>query len=278
VAESSRRTDDPLTRALALASAALAEAPAGLLTDFDGTLSPIVADPASSRLVDGAAPALEALVRRLAVVAVVTGRAPLDARRMTGVPGLLVAGNHGMEWLEPGADAPIPSPEAARVRARIDAVLAAVPMLPGVTIEDKGLSATIHYRNAADPEATRRAVVAVLPGLGPGGELELRPGRMSLELRPIGLGDKGAATRTIIDRFGLRGAVVMGDDVTDLDMFAAVAERRDAGLLRGAIIGVGGGDDEVPPEVSAAADAVLDGPEAAARFLSALADGGDRIG
>jgi trehalose 6-phosphate phosphatase len=278
VAESSRRTDDPLTRALVLASAALAEAPAGLLTDFDGTLSPIVADPASSRLVDGAAPALEALVRRLAVVAVVTGRAPLDARRMTGVPGLLVAGNHGMEWLEPGADAPIPSPEAARVRARIDAVLAAVPMLPGVTIEDKGLSATIHYRNAADPEATRRAVVAVLPGLGPGGELELRPGRMSLELRPIGLGDKGAATRTIIDRFGLRGAVVMGDDVTDLDMFAAVAERRDAGLLRGAIIGVGGGDAEVPPEVSAAADAVLDGPEAAARFLSALADGGDRIG
>jgi hypothetical protein len=70
----------------------------------------------------------------------------------------------------------------------------------------------------------------------------------------------------------------MGDDVTDLDMFAAVAERRDAGLLRGAIIGVGGGDAEVPPEVSAAADAVLDGPEAAARFLSALADGGDRIG
>ncbi|HSI99017.1 MAG TPA: trehalose-phosphatase [Patescibacteria group bacterium] len=271
MAESSRRTDDPLAHALALASAALAEAPAGLLTDFDGTLSPIVADPATSRLVDGAATTLRALAERLAVVAIVTGRAPLDARRMTGVPGLLVAGNHGMEWLEPGADRPIPSPEAARVRDRIAAVLATVPDLPGVTIEDKGLSATIHYRNAEAPEEARRAIVAALPGFAPGGELELRPGRMSLELRPTGLGDKGAATHAIIERFGLRGAVVMGDDVTDLDMFAAVADRRDAGLLRGVIVGVGGADGETPASVVEAADVVLRDPAEAAALLAALA-------
>jgi len=272
VAESSRRTDDPLSHALALASAALAEPPAGLLTDFDGTLSPVVADPATSRLVDGAGATLRRLAERLAVVAIVTGRAPLDARRMTGVPGLLVAGNHGMEWLEPGADAPTPSQAAARVREEIAAMLAAVPPLPGVTIEDKGLSATIHYRNAADPEAARRTVVDALPDLAPRGELELRPGRMSLELRPLGLGDKGAATRAIIDRFGLRGAVVMGDDVTDLDMFAAVAERRAAGTLRGVIIGVGGADGETPPAVAEAADVVLDDPVEAAALLAALAE------
>lgn len=272
MAESSRRTDDPLIRALALARAALAEAPAGLLTDFDGTLSPIVADPATSRLVDGAAPALEALARQLAVVAVVTGRAPLDARLMTGVPGLLVAGNHGMEWLEADADAPTPSPDATRVRERIATVLAAVPPLPGVTVEDKGLSATIHYRTAADPEAARRTLLEALPALGSAGELELRPGRMSLELRPTGLGDKGAATRAIIERFELRGAVVMGDDVTDLDMFAAVAERRDAGQLRGVIIGVGGDDAEVPASVAEAADVVLRHPADAAALLTGLVD------
>ena len=272
MAESSRRTDDPLSRALALAAAALEESPAGLLTDFDGTLSPIVDDPATSRLVDGVSSTLEALARRLAVVAVVTGRAPLDARRMTGVPGLLVAGNHGMEWLEPGADVAAPSPEAASVTERIAEVLAAVPRLPGVTIEDKGLSATLHYRNAADPEATRQALATALAELGPGGELELRPGRMSLELRPTGIGDKGAATRAIIDRFGLRGAVVMGDDVTDLDMFAAVAERRAAGTLRGVIIGVGGADGETPPSVAEAADIVLDDPVAAAALLAALSE------
>lgn len=272
MAESSRRAVDPLARALALATAALGNVPAGLLTDFDGTLSPIVADPAASRLVGGAGATLEALARRLAVVAIVTGRAPLDARRMTGVPGLLVAGNHGTEWLEPGAEAPIPSPDASGVRSRIAAVLAAVPRLPGVTIEDKGLSATIHYRTAPDPEAARLAVAAALSNLEPGGELELRPGRMSLELRPTGLGDKGAATRAIIERFGLRGAVVLGDDVTDLDMFAAVAEQRDAGLLHAAIIGVGGDDGETPATVIEAADVVLGDPAEAAALLAALAD------
>jgi hypothetical protein len=64
----------------------------------------------------------------------------------------------------------------------------------------------------------------------------------------------------------------MGDDVTDLDMFRAVADARDAGSLRAAIIGVGGSDREVPPEVAAAADAMLADPSAAARFLAELAD------
>jgi trehalose 6-phosphate phosphatase len=270
VAESSRHPADALQRARSLAAEALSLEPAGLLTDFDGTLSPIVADPALSRLVEGASGALERLVERLAVVAVVTGRAPLDARRMTGVRGLLVAGNHGMEWLEPSADAPAPSPDAAAVRERIAAVLAAVPELDGVTIEDKGLSATVHYRNAPDPSATRDAVVAALPELGTA--LELRDGRMSLELRPVGLGDKGAATRAIIDRFGLRGVVVMGDDVTDLDMFAAVADARSAGRLRGAIIGVGGTDGETPPSVAEAADVLLRDPAEAAVMLAGLSE------
>jgi trehalose 6-phosphate phosphatase len=269
--ESSRQPEPSLGRARVLAREALSATPAGVLTDFDGTLSPIVSDPAAARLVGGAAGSLARLAERLAVVAVVTGRAPADARRMTGVDGLLVAGNHGTEWLEPGADAPAPSPEFGEVRASIDALLARVPALSGVTIEDKGLSATVHYRTATDPEAARDTVLAAL-GDGADG-IELRPGRMSIELRPVGLGDKGSATRAIVDRFGLRGAVVMGDDVTDLDMFAAVAQLRTSGRIRAAIIGVGGTDREVPPEVTAAADVVLASPAEAAALLEALADG-----
>ncbi|CAN5591539.1 hypothetical protein BH23CHL10_BH23CHL10_01430 [soil metagenome] len=267
--ESSRRADAPLARALALASAALDDAPAGLLADFDGTLSPIVADPALARLTDGASGALTALVSRLAVVAIVTGRAPLDARRMTGVPGMLVAGNHGTELLEPDADAPIMSPAASSVRAALDEALARLPQVAGVTVEHKGLSAAVHYRNAVDQDATRDRLMGALGRLGDG--LELRHGRLSLELRPVGLGDKGVAARTIIKRFGLRGVVVMGDDVTDLDMFTAVAEMRDVGQIRGAIIGVGGGDAEVPPEVAGAADVLLASPADVARLLEALA-------
>jgi trehalose 6-phosphate phosphatase len=269
VAESSRASDPPLDRALALARRALADAPAGLLTDFDGTLSPIVDDPASARLAGGAADALTALTRRLRVVAVVTGRAPMDARRMTGVPDLLVAGNHGTEWLEPGADTPAASPGADRLRASVREVVGRVPAAVGIEIEDKGMSATVHYRIAPDPEAARARILAAIGDPGP--DVELRDGRMSVEVRPVGLGDKGAATRAIVERFGLRGAVVMGDDLTDLDMFAAVEEARQAGELRGAIVAVGGADREVPLQVIEAADVVLESPEAAARFLTVLA-------
>lgn len=267
--ESSRDADAPLTAALDLARGALAAEPAGLLTDFDGTLSPIVEDPMAARLVPGAADALGALVRRLAVVAVVTGRSPGDARRMTGVPGMLVAGNHGMEWLEPGADAPVASPDAARVRDLLDEILGWLPALDGVSVEHKGLSATVHYRLAPNPDAAHEAILSALGDPGP--EVELRPGRMSVELRPTGLGDKGVAAGEIVDRFELRGVVVMGDDVTDLDMFRAVTERREAGSLRAVVVGVGGDDAEVPPAVAAASDVVLGSPEEAAAFLAALA-------
>jgi len=273
VAESTRRSDAPPTpameRALSLARDALAATPAGLLTDFDGTLSPIVGDPTAARLVAGAHGPLARLADRLAVVAIVTGRAPLDARRMTGVPGLLVAGNHGLEWLEPDAVEPTVAPETARVRGLLVDLLARVPPIDGVFVEEKGLSAAVHYRNAAEPEAARQRLIDALGPMPDG--LERRHGRMSIELRPTGLGDKGAATRQIIDRFRLRGVVVMGDDMTDLDMFAAVAAAR-AGGVRAAIIGVGGAH-ETPPQVIAAADVVLADPQEAAELLARLASG-----
>jgi trehalose 6-phosphate phosphatase len=272
VAESSRRTDESLDRALVLATDALRAKPAGLLTDFDGTLSPIVADPALARLVDGASGALARLVEQLAVVAIVTGRDPRDARRLVDVPGVLVAGNHGTEWLEPGADEPIPSPEAARLRPILDQILDRVPDIEGVIVEHKGLSASVHYRKTADPEAARKALTRALGALPP--EVEARHGRMIIDLRPVGLGDKGSAARTIIERYRLRGVVVLGDDVTDLDMFAAVADARASGDIRGAIIGVGGPDAEVHPDVADVADVVLPRVTDAAELMARLASAG----
>ena len=71
---------------------------------------------------------------------------------------------------------------------------------------------------------------------------------------------------------GLLGVLVMGDDVTDVDMFGAVAHLRAAGSLRAAIIGVGGVDRDAPPAVVEAADAMLREPAEAARLLTALAE------
>ncbi len=272
MAESSRSTDEALLRALELARDALGGAPAGLLTDFDGTLSPIVTDPAMSQLVDGAHGALATLAARLAVVAIVTGRAPVDARRMAGVPGVLIAGNHGTEWLEPGADASTVPAGSSELRAGLDAVLSRLPEVPGVVVEHKGSTASVHFRSAPDPEATLPLVLEALGDVEEHG-FRIGHGRMIVEIRPIGLGDKGSAVHEIVRRYGLRGAVVMGDDITDLDMFRAVAELRDAGSLRGAIIGVAGPDGETPHEVTVAADVVLGDPAQAAAFLDLLARG-----
>jgi hydroxymethylpyrimidine pyrophosphatase-like HAD family hydrolase len=93
---------------------------------------------------------------------------------------------------------------------------------------------------------------------------------MIVELRPLGLGDKGSATRAIVERFGLRGVVVLGDDATDLDMFRVVDELRAAGHLRGAIIGVGGAAGEVLPALVEASDVVLTDPAEVAVLLFAL--------
>jgi trehalose 6-phosphate phosphatase len=273
-----RRTDGSLAtgdgpeidQALALAEAALASSPAGLVTDLDGTLAPIVTVPSEARPVAGAIEALQALRRRLAVVAVVTGRAAHDARRILGSAGdeLLVIGNHGLEWLEPGADAAEMDDALAPLRATLAALLASVPTLPGVEIEDKGLSATIHYRRAPDPETARARLLKSVLGAS-GTDIEVREGRRSIELRLVGRGDKGTALRAVVQRFGLRGLVVAGDDATDLDMFAAARELRSEGE-RSAVLGIAGGH-EVPPEIAATVDVLLPDPVAFVRLLGRLA-------
>jgi trehalose 6-phosphate phosphatase len=205
------------------------------------------------------------------VVGVVTGRAAADARRLLGTDALLVIGNHGLEWLEPGEHEVAPMPALAWAVEAVEGIVAALPLERGVWVEHKGYSATFHYRSAADPPAARDRVLAALGDVTSRG-LTLRPGRMSVELRPRGAGDKGTAVERAITRFALRGLLLLGDDVTDLDMFRAAAEARAAGRLSATILAVAG-VGEVPPSVAAAADAVLPDPAAAAELLSALAAG-----
>jgi len=273
--ESDRRMTRPslVDHALELARAALGHAPAGVLTDLDGTLAPIVSDPMAARPLPEAAAALRRLQSSLSVVAVVTGRAAADARRMLGGDDLLVIGNHGAEWLEPGAaEAPANSELAEWAPVAVHRVLADLRPGDEVWVEDKGLSVTLHFRNAPDPEATRARLRGALDGMGNLGErgLAVRPGRMSLEIRPVAAGDKGSALQALVSRYALRGLLVLGDDVTDVDMFRAAGEARAADRLDAAIFAVGGAG-EVPHTVTAAADLVLRDPGAAAELLSSLA-------
>ncbi len=241
---------------------------------MDGTLAPIVTDPKDAAVPEEAREVLSQLCERYALVALVTGRPALEARRMVGVDGAVYAGNHGLELLEPGADRPVVAEELAE-RAELAREL--VSGLDdhdlsdaGLRTEDKGPIQAIHWRGAPDAERARRAVeeiasVAAKRGLFP------HWGRQVLELRPTEAVDKGSAARALIAGRGVDLALFGGDDRTDLDAFDALGEMASAGELRAAVR-VGVDSDEAPWGLSYRGDIVVQGTTGFLEVLRALAE------
>jgi trehalose 6-phosphate phosphatase len=248
-----------------VADEVVAAAPhAGLLLDFDGTLAPIVNDPRDSRLPPGLGPVLARLAERLAVVAVVSGRPAAFLAEQIEQPGIRLLGLYGLEQHQDGDTRP--HPDAVAWQAAVDSareqLVVAADGLPGVWVEDKGLSVAVHWRNASDRAAAERAVQAAVADLAERTGLAAEPGKLVAELRPPLDVDKGTAVRSVAPA----GPVVyVGDDLGDLAAFAAVRE------LGGRCLAVRHGD-ETPPELAAAADASVDGAEGVAAWLTALAD------
>jgi trehalose 6-phosphate phosphatase len=232
--------------------APLVEAPgeSALVLDVDGTLAPIVARPELSEVPDETRADLRRLAERYRLVACVSGRAGEDARRLVGVPGVRIVGNHGLEL----------APEAEALAHRI----AAFRDETGLPVEDKGLSLSYHYREAADEEAARSELETVARRAEAAG-LVPRWGRKVLEIRPPVEADKGTAVRTLLAESGARRGLYAGDDATDLDAFAGL---RAAGLEHTVCIAVG--SDEAPPELLATADLAVESPAALAALLRDL--------
>lgn len=241
-------------------AAALAARPRGLFFDIDGTLSAIAPTPESATLLPGVAELLERLRTRFDVVALVSGRAAEDARRMVGLPGVLYIGNHGLEWIEADAATVQVLPEAEPYVEAVnttlddlDATLAA--RFPGVRIERKGVTGSIHVRNAPDPDAAEESIVRSLTTIAVPRGLLVTRGRRIVEVRPPVAVDKGIAVAGVIRERGLRGALYLGDDRTDLDAFRALRQLTDEGICQAVAIAVL--SPEAPPELAAAADITL---------------------
>src|SRR5689334_18314798 len=166
----------------------LREAPeeSAVLFDVDGTLAPIVEDPAQASVPEPTRAALRKLAGRFALVACVSGRRSLEARRLVGVEELTYAGNHGLEVLGPGEqeaafDVSLGNrANAAREFVRdLDAeTLRAV----GLRLEDKGPIQAFHWRGAPSELAAEARAREIAERAQPAG-LEPRWGRKVLELR-----------------------------------------------------------------------------------------------
>jgi trehalose 6-phosphate phosphatase len=182
-----------------------------LAFDFDGTLAPLVEQPARAHMRPGTRRLLTRLARRQPVV-IISGRSRADVeQRFTGVPLAGVTGNHG---LEPWAELPELERLVTGWRERLKAELG---HLPGVIIVDKHWSLTVDYRHAPDLEATSEAIHEACRRLP---RARLLGGRHAdLNIAPDGTVNKGTALRRYLAKFKRRTALYVGDDRTDEDIF-----------------------------------------------------------
>jgi trehalose 6-phosphate phosphatase len=232
---------------------ALVETPRfGLVTDVDGTISPIVDDPAAAQVTPRAKDLLTALCDTLPLVAVISGRAPDDVRQRVGVEGIVYVGNHGFERWEDGGVKLMP--EAAAFRPRLDAAIRALRphLAPGMELEDKGATISIHYRRAVDPAAAARDFRPLAVDAAETGGLTFSEGRMVFELRPPLDVNKGTAFRGLVAEYDLDAALYLGDDVTDVDALTAAREMRAGGVCNA--YGAGVLSEGTPEAVADSAD------------------------
>jgi trehalose 6-phosphate phosphatase len=267
----------PTGQTLARLLRPLTENPAGaaLFSDVDGVLAPIVQRAEEAHVAEEVPLLLSRLARRYACVACVSGRSAADARRLVGVGGIVYAGSHGAELLEPGATAAhvVPAFKSWEPRVQRFASESDTPELRQlrVRIEDKGPIVAFHWRGAPDEDAARTCLEG-LAQQAEGAGFAIHWGRKVLEVRPPVPIDKGQAIRTLVARTRPRAALYAGDDATDLDAFDALDRLVAAGELDAALR-VGVRSDEGPAAIVERADLVVEGPEGFLAVLSALAEG-----
>lgn len=232
--------------------------------DYDGTLTPIVADPDEAHLSGEMRETLAGLADR-AVVAIISGRALADLRRRVGIDTLFYAGSHGFELEGPGirevaerAEEFLPALDQAEAALREQ--LSAVE---GHLVERKPFAIAVHYRRVADADVERVAeivdgILSRIPALKKG------HGKKVFQVQPRLDWNKGHAVSRLLEHLGLDRETVMplyiGDDITDEDVFR---------ILRCRGVGIVVRDGAR----TTSADYALADPEDVRRFLEALRKG-----
>jgi trehalose 6-phosphate phosphatase len=246
---------------------------AAILLDVDGTLAPIVRHADDAHVPEPTRVPLIAVAKRYGLVACVSGRQAAIARRIVSLGTITYVGNHGAEILRGGATEVEHDPEvlswARRVQDFARSAMTDDLRRLRVREEDKGVIAALHWRGAPDEQAAETAVLAVGAAAQDAGFWTHR-GRKVLEIRPPVTLDKGRGITRLLTGLDLDAGLYVGDDLTDLDAFAALRRLRDEGALTTTLC-VGVASDETPPELAESADVLVDGPTGVRALLSTLA-------
>jgi trehalose 6-phosphate phosphatase len=180
--------------------------------DFDGTLAPIVARPERARIRVRTRKLLQRLAFHYPCV-ILSGRARADLLgRLDRLTIQRAIGNHGAELFPATAGT---LRRVARWKAVLDRELGAVP---GVWIEDKGASLSIHYRAvpARLRSSIRKRVLLVAQSME---GVRVFGGKLVVNLAPDDAPHKGDALAAEQKRLRCEWVLYVGDDETDEDAF-----------------------------------------------------------
>ena len=218
----------PLSPAVA---ARLSGRPFVLLLDIDGTLSPLASSPEQAIVPERTRRILAQLIEKPDVfIVAISGRGVDDARRMLGIDTAWFVGNHGMEFGVPGKPA-IVRGDVARHEPAIAAVIAEASEqlgdVPGVIIEDKRWTLSIHYRLVRERQLIPQ-IAATVEQIAEAHGMRVTHGKEVFEIRPPVEVHKGTAAIELVRHLGALGeegsVLSIGDDRTDEDMFQSLRE------------------------------------------------------
>ncbi len=201
-----------------------------LLTDYDGTLTPIVPTPDEAHLSEAVRGDLQALARSPRVhLGLVSGRDLTDLRVQVGVPEAIYAGCYGLEIEGPGIHFRHPDAEAQQetLRAIGQQLSRRAPTVPGMHVEPKRFGLAVHYRHVS-PDQIRRVEMEMARAIQQdGSRLKIFHVAKVIEIQPQVGWNKGDSVLWIRDAVrrasGKRLMVLyMGDDWTDEHAFEAL--------------------------------------------------------
>ena len=243
--------------------------PFGLIFDVDGTIAEIAPTAEAVRVTPKCKKHLRSLVKRLLLVAAISGRLAIVAKRLVGVDGVVYYGNHGLERCFKGQVEIRPSAQGY-IEKTATAIKELRPVLlpMGVVFEDKGAGLVFHYRTLPNREGVRETILKEIGRSSAAQWFRIDQARAVIELRPPLEVSKGSVVKELIESYHLKAAVYMGDDVSDIDAFDTMQALSRGVIFQGLAIGVVG--EETPPQVAERADLLLRGVSEVEAFLEWL--------
>lgn len=244
----------------------LRKSPFGLITDVDGTISQTAPTPQAARVSPLCRRYLSILSSQLALVAAISGRPTAQVRNMVGVDGMVYIGNHGLErWAENHAGLSNSAHDYSRAIKSVVEELTPLLSIEGISIENKGVTVTIHYRLSPEPKVAEREILSAVAASAQARGLRIIKGKMAIDLLPSIEVNKGTAMLDLIKEYNLHGGIYLGDDLTDIDAFRAMHTANRSPNFRGFAIGIL--SSEMPERLVAEADFTLNGVSDVERFL-----------